>query len=423
MHADPFRRLRTIPWAAAEPISEDIVAALERILAGAAADRELDTLLRAHKELSPEARAATAETLFGVGLWRRRLAFHVPEPKPTARMLWFALMRGLAKDLWDDCKRVAGLKETVVLRTGTPESLAVKWSAPDWLTEVVQREFGPDAEKFFRAVAVPGPIYLRTNTLKLTRDELMEKLSHEEVDTKPSKLATAGLFVMSERPNFYGLKAKREALFEVQDEGSQLLIQLLEAQKGETVLDFCAGAGGKTLGLACEVGFEGLVHAWDVDTAKLERLRIRAEQAGATNVRVHSAERASNTHPSPLGALQAHRVLVDAPCSEIGSLRRGPDMRWRMKPELLPELPPLQLEILEQAAAHVAPGGTLLYATCTIRNEENEEVAKAFEARHPKFKRTLPPWAEDFEVEGAFKATPHRHNTDGFFAIRWTRPT
>lgn len=408
-----------VPWAAAEPIADDIVGALERILSGAPADRELDALLRRHRTLSAEGRAAAAESLFGVGLWRRRLAFHCPDPKPTARMLWFALMRGLARDLWDDCKRVSGLPDTVVLRTGTPEDLGVKWSAPPWLTELLQREVGKDAEKFFRAVAAPGPVYLRTNTLKLTRDALREQLVAEDVQTRPSKHAPSGLLVVSERPNFYGLTAKRQALFEVQDEGSQLLIQLLDAQPGETALDYCAGAGGKTLGLACDVGRTGVVHAFDVDGAKLERLRPRAEQATATNVRIHSPG-SDGSAPATLRELRVSRVLVDAPCSELGALRRGPDMRWRMKPELFAELPALQLEILAQAAACVSPGGTLVYATCTLRREENEEVALSFERSHPGFVRTLPDWAQEFAAEGFFKALPHQHNTDGFFAARWT---
>lgn len=401
-----------MPWGAAEPIAEQIVAALERVLAGAAADRELDVLLRANRELSAEGRAAAAESIFGVALWRRRLAWHVTDRTPDARMLWFALMRALAKDVWDDCKRIAGLPDLVVLRTGTPEELGVKWSAPPWLVETVERELGESAEKFFRTISVPGPIYVRANTLRVSREALIEKLGEEELIAKPSKYSANGVLLITDRPNLTGLRAKKEALFEVQDEGSQLLAQLVGAAAGETVVDYCAGAGGKTLALAGDVGLGGVVHAYDIDAPKLERLRVRAEQASASNVRIH--------HEPP--AVQAQRVLVDAPCSEIGALRRGPDMRWRMKPELFPELPPLQLEILEEALRCVAPSGKLVYATCTIRREENEDVARAFEQKHPELQRVaLPPWAKEFEHQGFFRALPHVHGTDGFFAVIWRR--
>jgi 16S rRNA (cytosine967-C5)-methyltransferase len=212
-----------------------------------------------------------------------------------------------------------------------------------------------------------------------------------------------------------GLRAHQGGLFEVQDEGSQLLGALVEAQAGEAVLDACAGAGGKALLLAGAVGPVGRVHAVDPDAARLTRLRARASRAGAAEiVTVHGAE-------APPG-LVVDRVLVDAPCSELGTLRRGPDLRWRLDPAAFAALPPLQLRILEAALPCLRPGGRLVYATCTFREEENGEVARAFERAHPALRRVRPAAAgAALDADGFVRTWPHRHGTDGFFAAVWER--
>jgi 16S rRNA (cytosine967-C5)-methyltransferase len=185
----------------------------------------------------------------------------------------------------------------------------------------------------------------------------------------------------------------------------------VQARPGETVLDLCAGAGGKTLQLAAAVGPEGTVHAWDPDASRLARLRTRVARAGA-RVTVHA--------DGPPDGLLADRVLVDAPCSELGVLRRGPDRRFLLDPATFAPLPALQLAILEQAAGHVRPGGRLVHATCTLRREENEEVARAFGSRRPDFTPgdALPGLTDG---EGFLRLLPHRNGTDGFFAAAWTR--
>jgi 16S rRNA (cytosine967-C5)-methyltransferase len=190
------------------------------------------------------------------------------------------------------------------------------------------------------------------------------------------------------------------------------------------VLDLCAGAGGKTLQLAAAVGPGGRVHAVDPDAERLERLRARTARAGATPwVEVHGE--------LPPEGLVVDRALVDAPCSELGPLRRGPDLRWRLDPATFAALPALQGALLARAAGHVRPGGRLVYATCTFRREEDEDVAEAFEAAHPEFTRVpaLPsgavgPGAELAELVGPdrfLRTWPHRHGTDGFFAAAWVR--
>ncbi|HEY8211410.1 MAG TPA: RsmB/NOP family class I SAM-dependent RNA methyltransferase [Myxococcaceae bacterium] len=182
---------------------------------------------------------------------------------------------------------------------------------------------------------------------------------------------------------------------------------LLQAQPSETILDFCAGAGGKTLLLADVTQDRATIHAHDPDRERLSRLRQRATRAGFTSIRVDS-----------LPSTPCDRVLVDAPCSELGALRRGPDLRWRIDPATLDTFPALQRSILDDAARHVRPGGRLVYATCTIRRAENEDVALHFERTHPDFHREPSPLPTP---DGFFRALPHLHSTDGFFAAIWTR--
>ncbi|MGB8930092.1 MAG: RsmB/NOP family class I SAM-dependent RNA methyltransferase, partial [Anaeromyxobacteraceae bacterium] len=195
---------------------------------------------------------------------------------------------------------------------------------------------------------------------------------------------------------------------------SQLLGAIVGARPGEEVLDLCAGAGGKTLALSADVGPDGRVHASDPDGERLRRLRDRTARAGAGNVSVHGA--------APPAGLCVHRALVDAPCSELGALRRGPDVRWRLDPAAFAPLPALQLELCERAAAHVRIGGRLVYATCTFRREEDEEVALALEARHPELERLRPEApAACLTPDGFLRTWPHRQGCDAFFAAAWVK--
>ena len=208
------------------------------------------------------------------------------------------------------------------------------------------------------------------------------------------------------RPNVLGLRAHQEGLFEVQDEGSQLVGTLVEARPGQRLLDLCAGAGGKTLLLAAGLQGQGQVDAYDTDGEALERLRHRAERAGASaTVRV--------LHALPDEGYDA--VLVDAPCSALGSLRRGPDVRWRLDVASFDRWPPLQRALLETAATRVRPGGRLVYATCTVRPEENAEVVRGFLEAHPEFHPVDAPVASELRHGPDLVTLPHQHGMDGFY--------
>lgn len=418
----PGARLRALPWAA---LRLDLaLPAIERVLAGDAAEREIDRTLRRARGLSADERTALVETIFGVALWRRRLAIHAGSSEP--RLLVFALLRDLAFVEEDRAAALAGLVGAAAPgaipaaqadlpsarswigalppRRPAPALLADRWSLPDWIEAAIVRAYGAAAPSFAEAICSPGPVCLRANSLRCTREELAASLAAEGLATRATALAPHGLLVTTPRPNLFGLDAWRGGLFEPQDEGSQLLGSLVGARPGETLLDFCAGSGGKSLLLAAELQNEGAVIAHDIDRGRLERLRARAHRAGARCIEVGAPR-------------EADRVLVDAPCSELGVLRRGPDARWRAGEAAASRLPALQRELLE-AAAPLARR-RLVYATCTIRAEENEEVALAFERAHPELRRVMPPVCA--AADGFFRCAPHTEDTDAFFAAIWER--
>jgi 16S rRNA (cytosine967-C5)-methyltransferase len=405
-----------VGWDALGPLAGALDAPLAAILAGAAADATLAAFLRRRPELDGPARAAAAEALLGVGLWRRRLRAQLGDDAAPPRLLLGALLRDLGERTAREAEALAGLAPGA-LPPGrpAPADLADRFSLPGWLAGEVRAAAADDTEAALLADALdhPGPVTLRANLLRTGRDALAARLAAEGVATRPGALAPAALIVTSPRPNVLGLFAHREGLVEVQDEGSQLLGEAVGARPGEAVLDACAGAGGKTLLLAATVGAAGRVHAADPDAERLGRLRARAARAGAAEiVRVHGA--------AAPGELAVDRALVDAPCSELGALRRGPDLRWRMDPARFAALPALQLAILEGALRHVRPGGVLVYATCTFRREEDEEVALALEAAHPALERFAPPVpAAVLTPDGFLRTWPHRHGTDAFFAAAW----
>jgi 16S rRNA (cytosine967-C5)-methyltransferase len=371
----------------------------------------LDRTLRDHRHLSREQRQALKEAVYNVGLWRRRLGFLLGRDDATPPFLLYALLHGLAGVSSLDAASLAGVGQPPPLNPAEPPTLALRASLPDWLADHFARELGPDAEAFCAHLNVPGPITLRVNPARTTREALAERLRSEGVSTRPGPWSPLALHVEGPRPNLYGLDSLREGLLEVQDEGSQLLGLVVEARPGEAVLDMCAGAGGKTLLLGAEMKDSGRLMAYDPDGERLDRLLQRTARAGLTRVQVLRAP------PTP--GLDADRVLVDAPCSELGSLRRGPDLRFRATPDVLARFPPLQQDILQRAAALVRPGGRLVYATCTLNRAENQDVVSAFLASHPGFRLVRPgaDWlAEACVRDGFLSVAPHAHGTDAFFA-------
>jgi 16S rRNA (cytosine967-C5)-methyltransferase len=266
------------------------------------------------------------------------------------------------------------------------EREAVRLSYPTWLVERFVNDLGP-SEGLAACVAMNqrAPMALRVNTVKITREALIDRLAEENVVARPTALAPAGL-ILETRVNAFGLSAFRDGLFEVMDEGSQMVSELVAPPPGGRVADACAGAGGKTLAIAAAMGGKGRLLALDVDGRKLEELRRRARRAGLSNVAARAvSDEAKLPDEARVGGWD--RVLVDVPCSGLGTLRRNPEARWRLTPQAIAVFPARQLALLVTYAPLVAVGGRLIYATCTILEQENDKVVERFLAERPDFVR------------------------------------
>ena len=265
-----------------------------------------------------------------------------------------------------------------------------------------------------------APMALRVNTVKIAREALIDRLAEENVVARPTTLAPAGL-ILETRVNAFGLSAFRDGLFEIMDEGSQLVAELVAPPPGGRVADACAGAGGKTLAIAAAMGGKGRLLALDVDGRKLEELRRRARRAGLSNVTARAiTDEARLPDEARVGAWD--RVLIDAPCSGIGTLRRNPEARWRQTPQAIAGFPARQLALLVTYAPLCAVGGRLIYATCTILEQENEKVVERFLSERPDFVRVPVKeiWGRELgEKVGdglTLRLMPQTHDTDGFYA-------
>jgi 16S rRNA (cytosine967-C5)-methyltransferase len=301
------------------------------------------------------------------------------------------------------------------------QRFAIAASLPDFLAERLRAEFGGDAEQEAEAFNERAPLTVRVNALKTDRPALMERLASEGVRCEPTQLSPYGI-TLETRLNAYSLPSFRDGLFEIQDEGSQLLGMLVDAPPTK-VVDACAGAGGKTLQLAAQMKNRGDLHALDIDGRRLEELKRRARRASAHNIRIRpipaTGEPAREAVKELAGKMD--RVLIDAPCSGTGTLRRKPDARYRLTPEAIADFAARQKELLARFSELVKPGGRLIYGTCSLLREENEQVVQEFLGAHPDF-RVVPAadklgeaLAAKVSSEGFLRLTPKRHATDGFF--------
>jgi 16S rRNA (cytosine967-C5)-methyltransferase len=269
---------------------------------------------------------------------------------------------------------------------------------------------------------------LRVNDLNEKRAEVQKELTAAGIVCEPTPYSPWGLRLQG-KPSLAKVKAFERGAVEVQDEGSQLLALLLDAHRGEMVVDFCAGAGGKTLAIGAAMRNTGRLYAMDTSAHRLDALKPRLARSQLSNVHPAAIAHERDDRVKRLAG-KIDRVLVDAPCSGLGTLRRNPDLKWRQKPEGIAEVTATQTAILESAARLLKSGGRLVYATCSMLPQENEEIAEAFSKAHPDF--AVLPLAEELtrlKVANADKLCngqflrlwPHRHGTDGFFAAIWVR--
>jgi 16S rRNA (cytosine967-C5)-methyltransferase len=314
-------------------------------------------------------------------------------------------------------------KDTVVFpdpAAAPAASIAARHSHPAWLVKLWFSQIGePETELLAEASSLQPPLTVRTNTLKTTRAELLDRFAANGITAAPSRFSPFGILIEG-RHHIPGLPGFRDGLFAVQDEASQLAGILLDPQPGERVLDTCAAPGGKATHLAQLMDNQGELLAMDVSGSKLPLIQEAAQRLGITNMRTRAADLLQS------GALPADafdRVLLDAPCSGLGVIRRNPEAKWRLTPEDVTRLAAAQKNMLKNAVRMLKPGGVLLYSTCSTTKEENEDVVADFLSRHPhcvleNLNKIYPQFRELFTDEGLFRAWPHRHGMDGFFAAR-----
>lgn len=417
------------------------------------ADKQMERYFRAHREMGVRDRAEVAETVYRC-LRERRLLAHCAGEAAGDLVAACLVREGASGRALEEAGYRGDARALVAcLRTLDAAALpfAVAASLPDWLAQKLLAQYGDDARALADALNRPAPVDLRVNTVKARREEAQARLAAEGFAADPTPYSPVGLRLRERAPVFRST-AFKEGWIEVQDEGSQLVSLLLEPRRGEMVVDFCAGAGGKTLHLGALMANTGSLYAFDVSAARLEGLAPRLARSGLSNVRPVVIAHERDDRVRRLQG-KTDRVLVDAPCTGTGTLRRNPDLKWRDVDSV--RLGAEQARILDAAALLPKPGGRLVYATCSLLREENEDVVRAFLERHPAFRAvpakeilarrhvTLPAAAGD--VSGTTKDTPrslspgcetdrmkdasacalrllpHRHGTDGFYAVALER--
>jgi len=386
------------------------------------ADAVLSGYFRENPKLGSNDRHEIAETAFACLRHYGRVSALV-SPKRTPRRLMLATL-ARARDVnqevldrflqdnerqWLDGVRAAPL----------PDALSVESELPDWVIERLA-DPSPDAVRALGAgMMQPAPLDLRVNTLKMKRDAALAALRDSGLAAEPTPYSPFGIRLsgkpaLSKHPLFV------DGAIEVQDEGSQLLGILVGARRGEMVVDFCAGAGGKTLLLGAMMASSGRLYAFDISEKRLSNLKPRLARSGLSNVTPQLITNENDTRIKRLAG-KVDRVLVDAPCSGLGTLRRNPDLKYRQSAKSVEELNAIQASILASAARLVKAGGRLVYATCSLLPQENRAIVDAFLAANPEFEllpanQLLAEQKIALDTGDCLELQPHLHNTDGFFA-------
>ncbi|WP_454916096.1 RsmB/NOP family class I SAM-dependent RNA methyltransferase [Xanthobacter sediminis] len=401
------------------------------------ADAVVSAWFRTRRYIGGEDRAHIADLLYAllrhharVGWW---LAKHGRRDGPRNRLLaWLALDGGKTPDQVHDLFNGGKFAPAVLVdherallvklqgcpidHPAMPDE--VRFECPSWAVDPLRRRFDDSFPREMAALLTAAPLDLRVNPVKSTREVMLRALGDLGLRAEASRMAPYGIRV-KERPSLASLPMLRSGEVEIQDEGSQLVAMLVDAQPGERVVDFCAGAGGKTLAIAAQMANKGHVMACDVLDSRLKRAAERFRRAGLHNIETRpltsETDRWVKRHKGSFD-----RVLVDAPCSGTGTWRRNPDARWRPLGAGLENLLPLQASILASAARLVKPGGRLVYATCSMLPQENEEQVAAFLAAYPAFHavplREAAPQLSHSAHPDYLSLTPACHDTDGFFA-------
>lgn len=399
------------------------------------ADAIVSRFFRDNRGLGPRERATLAETVYTV--LRKKLLFDHLAPSgsgPKERRLAILGFYGPGDFLrsalteqeinWlDQCEKVS------------PNDLMERHrhNLPEWLVQPLKDQLGDEFWPMVETLNLGAGLDLRVNTFKAKRADVQKELAKAGIKAVNTPYSPWGLRIAG-KPALNKNEAFMRGDFEVQDEGSQLLSMLLDAKRGEMVVDFCAGAGGKTLALGAAMRSTGRLYAFDTSAHRLDAFKSRLKRSGLSNVHPAAIAHERDDRVKRLTG-KMDRVLVDAPCTGLGTLRRNPDLKWRQNLQAVEEMAVKQAAILQSAARMLKPGGRLVYATCSVLPQENEAIAEAFSAANPDY---VPLSAgevlAELKVENAaslcsggdngqlyLRLWPHRHATDGFFAAVWQK--
>lgn len=402
------------------------------------ADSVVSRYFREHRQQGSRERAMLAETAYtvlrkkslfdllarsGAGPRERRLAILGFAGKPE----WLQAALDPKEKAWLDSTRQVAEKDLLPSH---------RHNLPQWLADALQQQLGDRFMTVAESFLQPAPLDLRVNTLLAKRPEVQKALAAEHIVSEPTPYSPWGLR-LHDKPALTRMALFREGKIEVQDEGSQLLALLLDAGRGEMVVDFCAGAGGKTLAIGAMMRNTGRLYAFDVSAHRLENLKPRLARSSLSNVHPAAIAHERDDRVKRLTG-KIDRVLVDAPCSGLGTLRRNPDLKWRQDEKAIQELTEKQAAILQSASRLLKPGGRLVYATCSILPAENEAIANAFSLANPGFRplnaaallqeakvasadSLCTPDVAQAEAGRYLRLWPDLHATDGFFAAVWQK--
>lgn len=349
------------------------------------ADKVIERLLKAHRKWGSEDRKVVSEIFYNIIRWKKRLEYYMGEGvKPNniyklilAYLLW-------SKTHYKKFEEFDGIKISDILtklKKGIIPTKAIEFSIPEWLAEKLEKELGRNWEREMLALNEQAPTILRTNTLKTTPRELVADLRDENVECFTIKNYPDAV-QLEEKKNVFLTSAFKDGLFEVQDASSQKIGELLDVKEGMRVVDACAGAGGKTLHLAALMKNKGQIIALDIYEWKLAELRRRAKRAGAHNIETRLI---SDNKVIKRLHEKADRLLIDAPCSGLGVLKRNPDSKWKIDQDFIDRIKGEQQQILQDYSKILKKGGQMIYATCSILPSENNEQVQLFLKNNPDF--------------------------------------
>ncbi|QIM52765.1 RsmB/NOP family class I SAM-dependent RNA methyltransferase [Hydrogenophaga crocea] len=397
------------------------------------ADAVVARHFRENRSLGPRERATLSDTVYAA--LRERLKFEWLARSGSGSKWRRLAILGFPGDR-DFLKSALSEPEKVWLdacaKVREDEWLAPhRHNLPEWLAEALRAQVGEGFDALAAALLEPAPLDLRVNLLKTKREAALAALREAGLKAEATPHSPLGIRLQG-KPTLAKVPAFANGEVEVQDEGSQLLALLLDARRGEMVVDFCAGAGGKTLAIGAAMRNSGRLYAFDTSAHRLDGLKPRLARSGLSNVHPVAIAHERDERIKRLAG-KIDRVLVDAPCSGLGTLRRSPDLKWRQTPQTVAAQAALQQAILTSAARLLKPGGRLVYATCSLLVDENEAVAEAFGQAHPDFEpEAVAGLLQAAKVSGAeslcageggrfLRLWPHRHGTDGFFAAVWRK--